>query len=51
MEVHPDPDIAKCDGPNMVPLRNMREVLRQTAEIDKIVREKIGFASLDWAGE
>ena len=51
MEVHPDPDIAKCDGPNMVPLRNMREVLRQTAEIDKIVREKIGFSSLDWAGE
>lgn len=51
MEVHPDPDIAKCDGPNMVPLRSMREVLRQTAEIDKIVREKIGFASLDWTGE
>ena len=51
MEVHPNPDIAKCDGPNMVPLRNMREVLRQTAEIDKIVREKIGFASLDWTGE
>ena len=51
MEVHPNPDIAKCDGPNMVPLRNMREVLRQAAEIDKIVREKIGFASLDWTGE
>lgn len=51
MEVHPDPDSAKCDGPNMVPLRSMREVLRQTAEIDKIVRENIGFASLDWTGE
>lgn len=51
MEVHPDPDVAKCDGPNMVPLRNMGEVLRQTAEIDKIVKEKIGFASLDWTGE
>ena len=51
MEVHPDPDSAKCDGPNMVPLRSMREVLRQTAEIDKIVRKKIGFASLDWTGE
>ena len=51
MEVHPDPDSAKCDGPNMVPLRSMREVLRQTSEIDRIVKEKIGFASLDWAGE
>lgn len=51
MEVHPDPDSAMCDGPNMVPLRCMREVLRQTAEIDRIVKEKIGFASLDWAGE
>lgn len=51
MEVHPDPDFAMCDGPNMVPLRFMREVLRQTAEIDRVVREKIGFTSLDWAGE
>jgi 2-dehydro-3-deoxyphosphooctonate aldolase (KDO 8-P synthase) len=51
MEVHPDPDSAMCDGPNMVPLHSMREVLRQTAEIDRIVKEKIGFASLDWAGE
>jgi 2-dehydro-3-deoxyphosphooctonate aldolase (KDO 8-P synthase) len=51
MEVHPDPDSAMCDGPNMVPLCTMREVLRQTAEIDRIVREKIGFASLDWTGE
>ena len=51
MEVHPDPDSAKCDGPNMVPLRRMREVLRQAAELDRIVKDKIGFASLDWAGE
>jgi 2-dehydro-3-deoxyphosphooctonate aldolase (KDO 8-P synthase) len=50
MEVHPDPDSAKCDGPNMVPLGRMREVLRQTAEIDRIVKSRIGFASLDWAG-
>ncbi|MDD4160284.1 MAG: 3-deoxy-8-phosphooctulonate synthase [Synergistaceae bacterium] len=51
MEVHPDPDSAMCDGPNMVPLRSMRELLRQTYEIDKIVRENIGFASLEWTGE
>ncbi len=51
MEVHPDPDIAKCDGPNMIPLGRMREVLRQTAEIDKIVRERIGFTTLNWTEE
>ncbi|MEG1912744.1 MAG: 3-deoxy-8-phosphooctulonate synthase [Cloacibacillus sp.] len=49
MEVHPDPDAAKCDGPNSIPLCGMREVLRQIYEIDKIVREKIGFTRLDWA--
>lgn len=51
MEVHPDPDCAKCDGPNMVPLSKMREVLRQTYSIDKVVRESIGFSSLSWAEE
>lgn len=51
MEVHPDPDNAKCDGPNMIPLNKMHEVLRQTAEIDKIVRKKIEFSSLSWAEE
>lgn len=51
LEVHDDPDNAMCDGPNMVPLNKMRELLRQTAEIDKIVKEKIGFSSLAWAEE
>ncbi len=51
MEVHPDPDNAKCDGPNMIPLNKMHEVLLQTAEIDKIVRKKIEFSSLSWAEE
>lgn len=49
METHPNPDKAACDGPNMVPLAQMGEVLKQTAAIDKVVREDIGFASLDWA--
>ena len=49
METHPDPGCAKCDGPNMVPLDKMREVLRQAAAIDKVVRADIGFASLGWA--
>ena len=49
--VHPRPDAAKCDGPNSIPLSKVREVLRQTYEIDKIVREKIDFAALDWSEE
>lgn len=51
METHPDPANALCDGPNMVPLGRMDEVLRQVSEIDKIVRERISFASLEWAEE
>lgn len=51
MEVHPDPDAAKCDGPNMIPLRKMREVLSQVADLDKIVRERIGFSTLNWTEE
>ncbi|MDO5114759.1 MAG: 3-deoxy-8-phosphooctulonate synthase [Synergistaceae bacterium] len=51
MEVHPDPDRAKCDGPNSIPLAKAREVLRQTFEIDRITRERVGFSSLDWSEE
>lgn len=51
METHPEPDKALCDGPNMIPLGRMREVLRQTYEIDKIVRGRIGFATLNWTEE
>jgi 2-dehydro-3-deoxyphosphooctonate aldolase (KDO 8-P synthase) len=28
MEVHPDPDRAKCDGPNMIRLDEVEELLR-----------------------
>lgn len=51
METHPEPQRAACDGPNMVPLPRMREVLRQASEIDKVVRGSIGFADLGWAEE
>jgi len=51
METHPDPDKAMCDGPNMVPLGRMEEILRQTAALDKIVRETIDYSNLDWAEE
>ncbi|MEG1641796.1 MAG: 3-deoxy-8-phosphooctulonate synthase [Synergistaceae bacterium] len=51
MEVHPTPDKALCDGPNMIPLHKMDEVLHQVSELDKIVKEKINFSSLEWAVE
>ncbi|MDO4987766.1 MAG: 3-deoxy-8-phosphooctulonate synthase [Synergistes sp.] len=49
MEVHPNPETAKCDGANSVPLSRVRRLLNEAYEIDKIVRSSIGFAELDWA--
>jgi 2-dehydro-3-deoxyphosphooctonate aldolase (KDO 8-P synthase) len=33
MEVHPNPDKALSDGPNMVPLRDLRQLLQQIVQI------------------
>jgi 2-dehydro-3-deoxyphosphooctonate aldolase (KDO 8-P synthase) len=33
MEVHPDPDSALSDGPNMVPLQKLKELLQQLLQI------------------
>lgn len=38
MEVHPDPDNALSDGPNMVRLENLEEVLKPIIEIDQLVK-------------
>ena len=38
METHPDPDNAPSDGPNMVPLSKMPDLLKQLVEIDKLVK-------------
>lgn len=38
MEVHPCPDKALCDGPNMINLDNLFLILRQLKEIDNLVR-------------
>jgi len=35
METHPDPDNAPSDGPSMVPLSKMPNLLKQLVEIDK----------------
>ena len=37
-EVHPEPDAARCDGPNSVPLNRFRELLTRLAEIDDLLR-------------
>ncbi|MDD6088125.1 MAG: 3-deoxy-8-phosphooctulonate synthase [Desulfovibrionaceae bacterium] len=38
MEVHPDPDKAPCDGPNMLAIRDLPNLLRQLKKIDRIAK-------------
>ncbi len=38
LEAHPDPDRALSDGPNMMRLEEMPQLLREVKEIDRIVR-------------
>ena len=38
IETHPDPDNAPSDGPNMVPLSKMSNLLNHLVEIDKIIK-------------
>ncbi len=38
METHEDPDNAPSDGPNMVPLNEVKPLLKKLTEIDKIVK-------------
>ena len=40
MEVHPDPDNAPCDGPNMLKLKDMPRLLADLLAIDTIVKKK-----------
>lgn len=37
MEVHPDPDRALCDGPNMIPIDSVPELLRTIKDIHSVV--------------
>ena len=39
METHPDPDNAKSDGPNMVPLGQMKELLKKLQRVYEAVQE------------
>ena len=38
METHQDPDNAPSDGPNMVPLSQMPNLLKQLVDIDKLIK-------------
>lgn len=40
MEVHPDPDKALCDGPNMIRLDRMRTLLNNLKEMHELVRRQ-----------
>jgi 2-dehydro-3-deoxyphosphooctonate aldolase (KDO 8-P synthase) len=39
METHQDPDNAPSDGPNMLPLSSLENLLKQLIEIDKIIKK------------
>jgi len=37
LEVHPEPDKALCDGPNMIDLETLEKLLRQIKKIDQVL--------------
>ena len=39
LEVHPDPDHAPCDGPNMINFQQARQILRACAQIFDIIHQ------------
>jgi 2-dehydro-3-deoxyphosphooctonate aldolase (KDO 8-P synthase) len=39
LEVHPDPEKALCDGPNMLSLDSLAGLLKEVKEIDEIVKK------------
>lgn len=38
VEVHEDPDNSPCDGPNMLSLKKLEDVLRKIKEIERIIK-------------
>lgn len=38
LEVHPNPDKALCDGPNMVSLKELKALLKQVRDIETVLR-------------
>jgi 2-dehydro-3-deoxyphosphooctonate aldolase (KDO 8-P synthase) len=46
MEVHPDPEKALSDGPNMVPLHRLRGLLEQLLAIRRAVSDGVAVSTL-----
>ena len=46
METHPNPDVAKSDGPNSWPLEKFRKLLQGLKEIDHAVKQQ-GFLEME----
>jgi 2-dehydro-3-deoxyphosphooctonate aldolase (KDO 8-P synthase) len=44
MEVHPDPDRAKCDGPNSLPLHQLESLLQILVDIHAVASAADGFS-------
>jgi 2-dehydro-3-deoxyphosphooctonate aldolase (KDO 8-P synthase) len=42
IETHEDPDRAPSDGPNMIPIADMEDLLRRLMEIDRLAKERSG---------
>jgi len=38
LETHPDPDHAPCDGPNMLPLADLPDLLKTLRALDRVVK-------------
>ncbi len=51
LEVHPNPENAMSDGPNMVPLSMLNDFLSQIIAIDRVVRSEIKPVDLDWCAQ
>jgi 2-dehydro-3-deoxyphosphooctonate aldolase (KDO 8-P synthase) len=45
MEVHPDPELALCDGPNSLALENLESLVIKLQEVHKIVSSKEALSS------
>lgn len=41
LEVHPDPDSAPCDGPNMLALRDLPALLEQLKAFDRLAKDAL----------
>ncbi len=45
LEVHPDPDRAPCDGPNMLALRDLPPLLDQLRAFDRLTKKTTGVGA------